>query len=96
MRSVVSKASRPSSIAGKLTLTLALFLALLLALALALALTLTQPSVIDCSGTYGNSNRLGRGGAPAIGERQLRDEARYLEARGRAAAAAATPGPKAR
>ena len=34
-------------------------------------------AVVDCSGTFGNSNFLGRGGAPAIGERKLRDEAHY-------------------
>eukprot|EP00966_Prymnesium_polylepis_P081347 1884540-Prymnesium_polylepis.1 len=31
-------------------------------------------AVIDCSGTYGNGNCLGRGGAPALGERALRAE----------------------
>ena len=31
-------------------------------------------AVIDCSGTYGNGNNLGRGGAPAMGERKLRAE----------------------
>jgi len=31
-------------------------------------------AVIDCSGTFGNGNFIGRGGAPAVGERRLRAE----------------------
>ena len=35
-------------------------------------------AVLDCSGTYGNGNYLGRGGAPAIGERGLRMQPRPI------------------
>ena len=31
-------------------------------------------AVIDCTGTYGNGNYVGRGGAPALGERKMRSE----------------------
>ena len=30
-------------------------------------------AVIDCTGTYGNGKYMGRGGIPALGERQLRN-----------------------
>lgn len=47
--------------------------------------------VIDASGTYGRGNFLGRGGAPALGERKLRAAA----AAGAASAAAASAAPPA-